>query len=487
MPLVVIDRESGTRLQEQIYRQVRDRIIDGALGAGARLPSSRELAVDLGVARNTATLAYEWLAAEGYIERRGGTGTFVAEVVTDHPRHVPPPIPVPAEPIPEAAVEPPALNTAGTPRPAFDFWYARPDQRLFPAHVWKSLGVEALGGCAPGLTEYGETGGDPRLRRAVAAHLAAARGIVADPEQVIITTGAQEALNVAARLLVTPGSVVVVETPGYDAAARVFEGRGARVHPGPIDRDGLDPTELRGVRPRLVYVTPSHQFPTGAVMSPARRRALIEHCAQWGGIILEDDYDGEIVFDRPPIAALAAIDRVERTIHIGSFSKTLGGGLRLGYMVVPRSLAEAARATKGLMSYGQSWLDQQILAAFLESGRHHRHLRRLGVAYRERRDATVAGLRALFGDGLSIEGGDAGGHVFCTLPPDGPDAATVAERARAAGVGLHPAEACGVRGGDVGLSRSLLVGFAALTPSEITEAFGRLTRRSGFGPGTKAP
>jgi GntR family transcriptional regulator / MocR family aminotransferase len=479
---IPLDRAADVSLQEQIYRYVRDRVIDGTLATGTKVPSTRDLAGSLRVSRNTTVLAYDWLAAEGYIETRSGAGTFVARVVLDHmaaPLSMPSPMPIPADPAPDEAAAPvvaPSLRTAETSRPIFDFWYGRPDPRLFPANVWRSLAVEVLGACAKGLTDYGPIGGDPRLQKAIADHLAGARGITAAPEQVIVTTGAQEALNLVARLFVTDDSAVVVEEPGYAAAAQVFESHGACVYPGALDRDGLDPTGLRGIRPRLVYVTPSHQFPTGAVMSLGRRRALVEHCGQYGGLIVEDDYDGEIVFDRPPIAALSALDRLERTIYIGSFSKTLGSGLRLGYVVVPQRFVADAQATKSLMSYGQSWLDQQILAEFLASGRYQRHLRRLRVAYRGRRDATLAGLRTHLDPNTRISGGEGGLHLFCTLPRNGPDAATLASAARGVGVGLYPAAICGVRSSDVDLPRSLVVGFATLTPEEIDEAFARVGR-----------
>lgn len=478
---IPLDRTADVSLQEQIYRYVRDRVIDGTLATGTRVPSTRELSDSLRVSRNTAVLAYDWLAAEGYIETRSGAGTFVARVVLDRPAlpTEPPPAPAAVEPVADedpATVVAPSLNTAEAARPIFDFWYGRPDPRLFPANVWRSLAVEVLGACAKGLTDYGPIGGDPRLQKAIADHLAGARGITAAPEQVIVTTGAQEALNLVARLFLGDDSAVVVEEPGYAAAAQVFEAHGACVHSGTLDRDGLDPTGLRGIRPRLVYVTPSHQFPTGAVMSLGRRRALVEHCARYGGLVVEDDYDGEIVFDRPPIAALCALDRLERTIYIGSFSKTLGSGLRLGYVVVPRRFVAAAQATKSLMSYGQSWLDQQILAEFLASGRYRRHLRRLRVAYRARRDAAVAGLRTHLGADVRISGGEGGLHLFCTLPRPGPDASILAEAARSVGVGLYPASMCGVRSSDADLPRSLVVGYATLTPEEIGQAFVRVGR-----------
>lgn len=469
IPMPSLDRTGTATLQEQIYQALRARIAMGALPAGARLAATREAASTLGVSRNTVVLAYERLASEGYVEMRAGTGAFVTRQILDPP---PPPM---ADAIPPPA-EGPHLVTRDDRRPVFDLWYAGPDPRLFPAHLWRRLGSAALGACAAGLSGYGPVGGDPRLRRAIAAHLAIHRGIAARPEQVVVTSGAQEALNLIARLILAPGDTVVVEDPGYAAAAQVFEAHGARLRPGPVDAEGLDAAALDGLSPRLVYVTPAHQFPTGAVMSPARRAALLAFCAARDSLVVEDDYDGEIVFDRPPAPALAALDPAEHTIFVGSFSKTIGCGLRLGYMVVPRRLAAAAEATKSLMSYGQSWLDQQILAAFLEEGRYRRHLNRLRTACRERRDAASAGLAQIFGDGLAVSGAEGGLHLHCTLPEDAPDATHLAAAARAVGVGLYPAAECGVRGRAGTLARTLLIGFGALTPDELTLAFARLEK-----------
>lgn len=483
-----LDRNSAVTLQEQIFSAVRDLVRAAHLPAGARLASSRELARALGVSRNTAVLAYDRLAAEGYVELRPGAGVFVAQTVLDRaPLPPDPPAPVDARPAPSEAGAAPALLTREDQRPVLDLWYGHNDPGLFPAKVWRSLGATVLEACAVGLTTYGPVGGEPRLRQAIADHLATTRGLVVEAEQVIITSGAQEALNLIARLLLRPGDGVVVEEPGYAAAARVFEAQGAHLSGAPVDAEGLDPAGLDTLAPRLVYVTPAHQFPTGVVLSAARRRALIAACARIGAFIVEDDYEGEIVFDRPPVAALATMDRCQRTLYVGSFSRTIGSGLRLGYMVVPRTLVGAAEAAKGLMSYGQSWLDQQILAAFLETGRYRRHLNRLRTAYRPRRDVALAGLHHLFGPKVAVSGGEGGLHLYCVLPPHGPDAATVAERARGVGVGLYPAAACAVRGAPERLTHSLLVGFAGLDGARLATAFARLERALGGARPRAAP
>ncbi|WP_234051671.1 MULTISPECIES: PLP-dependent aminotransferase family protein [unclassified Xanthobacter] len=479
---IPLDRHSAVTLQEQICEALRARIACGALPGGAQLSATRELARALGVSRNTAVLAYERLASEGFVEMRPHRGVFVA----DPPPGAPPmaePLPAPAE-APTGAAGP-HLITREDARPIFDLWYARPDPRLFPAHAWRQLGHAALGACAVGLSTYGPVGGEPRLRQAIADHLAVHRGLAVRPEQVVVTSGAQEALNLIARLLLEPGDTVVVEDPGYEAAAQVFEAHGARIVTAPVDGEGLVPALAPGLRPRLIYVTPAHQFPTGVVMSPARRAALLATAARHDALVVEDDYDGDILLEGPPAAALAALDGGRRTIFVGTFSKTLGCGLRLGYMVVPPHLAAAAEATKSLMSYGQSWLDQQILAAFLSQARYQRHLNRLRTACRARRDAALAGLRETFGNTVAVSGGAAGLHLYCTLPDGAPEAARLAAAALAVGVGLHPAEACGVHSATRDLSRTLLIGFGGLTPEELALAFTRL--RQALAPAAARP
>lgn len=474
-----LDRTSDVTLQEQIFLATRELVQMGRLPKGSRLASSRELAQRLRVSRNTVILAYERLAEEGYVEMRAGAGVFVA----DRPAAPPPMGPTPlidaapaATPQVAEPVAMPPLLTRTDRRPVLDLWYGHGDPRLFPAHVWRSLGNAALDACAIGLASYGPVGGEPRLREAIATHLATSRGLAVAPEQVIVTSGAQEALNLIARLVLRAGDAVVVETPGYAAAGHVFAAEGARLCPAPVDAEGLVCTAIAALCPRLVYVTPAHQFPTGIAMSHARRQALIAACSAVGAFIVEDDYDGEILFAPPPAPAITAMDRSTRTLFVGSFSKTIGSGLRLGYMVVPPTLVAAAEAAKSLMSYGQSWLDQQILAAFLESGRYRRHLNRLRTAYRPRREAALSGLRTVFGPRLAVSPNSGGLHLYGTLAPHAPDAATVAAAARCAGVGLYPAAACAVRDTPERLARALLIGFAPLTVAELDTAFSRLPR-----------
>jgi len=488
---IPLNRQMSASLQEQIYQFIRDRIHDHSYVSGMKLPSSRDLAASLGVSRNTVVLAYEWLASEGYLESRAGAGAFVSKVVSDALALAPTrPTGMTSRSvrIQATAMPQPMLRTSVDDAPAFEFWYGRPDPRLFPTHVWRKLAQESLSVANAGIGAYGDQGGDRRLRQAIAGHLALTRGISALADQIIITAGAQEAINLVARLFVDDGVSVAIEQPGYQAAADVFASFGATLHAAPVDEEGLDLAGFRGTRPRLIYVTPSHQFPTGSVMSLARRRALLSYAAANEAIIVEDDYDGEIIFDRPPLAALSALDSNGLVFYLGSFSKSIGPGLRLGYLVVPRGHEDMAIRAKSQMSYGQSWLDQQVLAAFLEQGHFQRHLRRTRKLYRARRDAVTMALHAAFGPRVAIRGGDAGLHLLCVLPEGGPCAAEVSYAARGAGVGLYALEASGVFGAldDPAVRRTLLVGFAALAPEEIRTALERVRAKLAAGKQAKA-
>lgn len=479
--LIDLQRDGDVTLQEQIYRFIRDRILDGSYRNGFQLPSTRELAQSLKIARNTAMLAYDWLTTEGYIETRRGAGTFVCETLTD--------MEVPAEPR-QAAVrrrnsallrkvaryETPVLISRTTKRPRFDFWYGKPDARLFPGSVWRRLTLENLSrAAAVNFSDYGDQAGNFALRQAIAEHLGRVRGLFVRPDQIIVTAGAQEGLNIVGRLFVSADTTFHIEDPGYGAVASVMESYGAEIAPVPVDGDGLCVECLPESGQTLVYTTPSHQFPTGAVLSLARRQALIDWAERTDAFIIEDDYDSEIVFDRPPLAALASIDRCERVIYLGSFSKVIGAGIRLGYLVLPASLVSAAIAVKSLGSYGNPWLDQAILADFMREGHFQAHLRRVRTAYRARRDVLLRALAVGLGPEVEVSGQEGGLHVLCRLPPHLGPASALAAKAWEAGVGLYTPEQAGVRThaahfGD----RALVMGYAALQEDEIERAISRV-------------
>jgi GntR family transcriptional regulator / MocR family aminotransferase len=479
---IALGRQADLSLQEQIYRFIRDKVLSGTYATGIRLPSTRDLALDLQVSRTTVLLAYEWLMSEGYIETRKGLGTFVCRVVNDAigsgtaAGRAPSAVRLAAKSGPRPSVvvprEVPTLINMDSSRAAIDFWYGRPDPRQFPLKAWKRLVMQKLSTANPGLAEYCGQAGDPDLREAISRHISTTRGFLAGPERIVITSGAQEALNIVSRLLIQQSTLVAIENPGYGSAAVLFRSYGAKLQPVPVDRDGISVDALNGVDAKFVYTTPSHQFPTGAVMTLERRQALLAWAKSANAYVVEDDYDSEIIYDRPPIAALAALDQNERVIYIGSFSKAIGAGLRLGFLALPSELVSPAIAVKSMTSYGQPWLEQAVLAALIQEGTFRAHLRRIRTLYRLRRDTLVAELRRAFGERVQISGEDSGLHLVWTLPPDFPTADELSARAHRLGVGLYtPARAGAIEmGAAAGPERRLLMGYSALTPAEIIVA-----------------
>jgi GntR family transcriptional regulator/MocR family aminotransferase len=483
---ITLTRDVNATLQEQIYRQVRDGILAGSLGPGLKLPSSRDMANELAVSRNTVALAFDWLASEGYVESRVGAGTFVAgylpEAALDARNRIQ------QSPLQSASGHRTPVTFTGRmppsvgrdrPRLAYDFWYGRLDRREFPITIWRRLILENLSRAGANLSDYGHPAGDPELRAAIASHLGATRGMQANPEQIVITAGAQDGLSLLCRILVGNGAQVVVEDPCYDSAALLFQSHGASLRPVPVDSDGLR-TALLPAKENiaLAYVTPSHQFPTGVTLPLDRRLALLAWAATTGAYIVEDDYDSDFRYDSPPLTALSGLDRDHRVIYLGSFSKSIGAGLRLGYLVLPVELVGPAIAAKSLASYGQPWLDQAVVADFLNTGAHRQHLRRMLKTYRVRRDLLVNALTQMFGPDIRLTGADAGMHMMWHLPDHLPDAATVAAAAARFDVGVYPLQVIGARsfGGTKAAERRLILGYSSLSPKEITTGVGLLRK-----------
>ena len=408
----------------QITRALTAAIQTGAVSPGARLPSTRELASDLGCARNVVLLAYEQLLLEGYLTARRGGGTFVSrDLPTTNgvglamgatPPHGRVRLSRSGERIHGAAVRARRTMPARR-RQQIDFIYGlcEPDARTVAAI--RSAFATALRDSAFG---YAGPAGDHRLRHALADRLRAARGITRPPEQLVVTSGAQQALDLCARLLLDPGDGVVVEDPCYASAVAVFEAAGATVLRVPVDRDGLEVSRLASIRRRIraVYVTPSHQFPTGVVLSIARRYALLDWARQRDAYIIEDDYDGEFRYTGRRIEALAALDATGPILYCGTFAKALFPGLRLGFLSLPAELVEPVRHAKWLTDGGSPLLIQRMLTALMATGEYERHIRRMTRRYRARRDALVAAVRRHFGNEAIVQGDGAGLHVVVWLP-----------------------------------------------------------------------
>ena len=466
-------------LNQRLYRGLRQSILEGRLAPGTRLPSTRNLAGDLGLSRNVVLMAFDKLLDEGYVEARVGSGTYVSTSLPDAA------IAPWRSRVPETASAPPpqlsvqarrVLALAPLPAPTapirsglrYEFRYGLPGIADFPADAWSRVIARRARGLRIGSLRYGRARGYQPLREAIARYVTRARGVVASPEQVIIVNGSQQALDLVCRLLVDPGDRVVVEEPCYQGARHVFLAAGARLFPARVDGAGLDVTSLPRRGPtRLAYVTPSHQFPLGGVMPLGRRLDLLRWAEETGAHVLEDDYDSEFRYEGGPVEAVQGLDRSGRVLYAGTFSKVLFPSLRIGYLIVPPAMVPAVAAMKFLMDMHTPTFEQEALADFIVEGHFERHLRRSRIRNAARRAALLVALDEHLGDRVEVVGANAGVHVVVWLR--GIDASHVdAIRHRAAehGVGVY-----GVAPHYLHAPRraGLLFGYACLSERDIRE------------------
>ncbi|SDE28514.1 PLP-dependent aminotransferase family protein [Nocardioides lianchengensis] len=464
---LVVDLSSRADRATAIYRALLEAVRSGRLVPGDRLPPTRSLARDLGVSRTTVATAYERLVAEGFLEARVGDGTYVAAAAAGPRRR-----PARAALRARAGWGFEAHPVSGTaPDPPYDFRAGIPDASLFAFDTWRRLvGAELRAGAhAPG--RYADPAGHPPLREAVVRHLALSRGVAADPEDVLVTHGTQQALDLVARVLLEPGDVVAVEDPGYPSARDLFASYGARVVPVPVDDDGLV-VDLLPERARLVFTTPSHQFPLGPPLALDRRRALLDHAARHGTAIVEDDYDSEFRFTDRPLETLHALDEDGRVIYVGTFSKSLLPGLRAGYLVAPPSLRGALRGARQLADGYGALPEQAALARLVGDGLLARHVRRARVVYGERRDLMRTGVQELLGEHLEVVPCAAGLHLSARFRDPARSDVALAEAARAEGIALEALSSYAVEAP----VRGLVLGYGAAATATITPGLERLAR-----------
>lgn len=468
---VHVSLDGSGDLAARIYRQLRQAILDGRLRPGDRLPPTRRLAGQLAVARNTVSVAYERLTAEGFLVARVGSGTYVADtpLAPLRPRGAGPAGAARPRPPWDAAI--PLPSSGGSYR--YDFRVGVPDADLFPLATWRRLVDGALRASAIRPAAYREPAGHPDLREAVARYVGVARSVRAGAEDVIVTQGAQQALDLVARVVVAPGEVVAVEDPGYPPARRLFHSLGARVVPVPVDEEGLDVSRLPP-RAGLVYVTPSHQFPVGTPMSLARRARLLRWAADRDAVVVEDDYDSEFRFSARPLEPLQSLDRDGRVVYVGTFSKTLLPMLRLGFLVAPASLRTALLAAKQLTDWHGDQAGQVALARFIDSGELSRHVRKATRVYAARRELIAAALADDLAGWLVPVPSSAGLHVCARLRPGVTvDVDRVLTRARRSGVAAESlaAYAAGDRP-----ARGLLLGYGAVHTEHVVPGLRLLAR-----------
>lgn len=478
-------------LYEQLYRSIRDAILSGELRPGSRLESTRALSREAGVSRNVAIAAYDQLMAEGYIESRRGAGTFVCARTPDEALRAesPPPAEDPP-PVSATAFRPSAWSrrlekSAGgrrlnwairRPAPPLEFRYGSPNYGDFPHSVWNRIVQRRQAGATIHQLDYGAPEGEPALREALARYLRQSRGVVCEPEQVLIVNGSQQGLDLVSRTLIDPGEPVVIEEPHYAGARWILESAGAALRPVAVDEQGLDTAELRRSieRAKLAVVTPSHQFPAGGVMPPERRRELLDWAAAAGAMILEDDYDSEFRYDGLPHEALQALDREGRVIYSGTFSKVMFPSLRLGYLVLPPQLVRPLTLAKAATDTGTATLQQLALADFMSEGHFERHLRRMRSRHARRRTILLEAIEAELNGRVEVRGANAGLHVLMRIRGlSGEKFRALASRARDEGVGVHSSRPFYLEPPPV---CELVLGYGALRERDIREGIRRLAR-----------
>jgi GntR family transcriptional regulator/MocR family aminotransferase len=465
---IPFDRSASAPYYQQIYHGLLAAILDGRLRQGQRLPSTRALAIELGVSRLPVLSAYEQLLHEGYLTGRVGAGTYVAPAVPrwhdggrssrerrprqSRDRHGT--AGVRADPS-----LPPALGVFRVGLPALD---------QFPRTAWSRLVARHARQLSIELMAYGEAGGYLPLRSAVAAYLRAARGVSCEPAQVLIVAGSQMALRLCAAVLLKPGDVVAVENPGYPGAWSALTATGAMIRGVPVDDGGMVVRALgrKTHRDRLVYVTPSHQYPLGMAMAASRRLELVEWARRHDGWIVEDDYDSEYRFTSRPLGALQGMDGAGRVIYMGTFSKVLFPALRLGYVVVPEGLIARFLQQRDILDLFSPTLYQSALTDFISHGHFARHIRRMRLIYQQRRDALVGAIRRRLGDRLEIVNADAGMHLCARLAP-GTDDVSVVERAAARGLSPIALSTCFVDGAT---RPGLVLGFGGSMETQIVRS-----------------
>lgn len=442
---LAVDPEAERPIFQQIYLQLREAILSNALAPGVKLPSSRHLAERLDISRTSVVSAYEQLLAEGFAVGRGGSGTFVAA-------DVPAPVDAPAlRSAPTSGA--PRVSRAGERYRAFGAGLAASPMAPFMTgccsvdamtiEAWRRIGLAETRAFDRLALSYADPAGEAELRREIAAYLRAARAAQCSDEQVIVLSGAQQAIDLSLRTLLDPGDAVWIEDPGYAATREALKAAGARLVPVPVDAQGLDvgAGKAAAADARAVYVTPSHQYPTGVAMSLPRRLELLAWAAESGAWIIEDDYDSEFRYTGKPLASLQGLDRSGRVIYVGTLSKLLFPGLRLGYAVVPDALVDMFRGARFLSDRSPPSLPQAMAAAFMRQGFLTSHIRRMRQLYREARDVTVKAIGRRLGDLVEIEAPEIGMQLVVHFREPVPDVAfdvVVAEAAARRGVVVRP-------------------------------------------------
>ena len=481
-PPIMLDNRKKSPLYRQLYDWLRTAITEGRMRPGQRLPSTRSMAAELQISRISVFNAYEQLHSEGYLETFVGSGTCVARTIPDdavgaspvHSRKGPRPATVESAPrtLSKRALallsvtSEPWLHTLGA------FRVSLPALDEFPVDVWSKLVSRHSRRLSRAIMAYGDARGYMPFREAIAEYLNTFRGARCDASQILVTTGSQQALQIAAQVLLNPGDEVLMEEPGYPGARLAFTSVGARLLPVPVDGEGMIVSEIPGRHrhARIAYVTPSHQYPLGRTMSAARRMSLLKWAVRSRSWIIEDDYDSEYRFGSRPIASLQGLDADGRVIYVGTFSKVLFPAIRLGYVIIPRDLIPAFSAVRDAADIFSSTFYQAVLTDFIREGHFGRHIRRMRMLYMERRRTLVDAIRNQMGDTLEVIGAEAGMHLVALLP-QGIEDVSVSKHAAKIGVSAMPLSSCYLKPPSRG---GLILGYGGANARQIHDGIQKL-------------
>ena len=477
LPIIAIERKAAKPLHRQVYEAYRAAIVGGSLRSGQRVPSTRQLATELGISRIPVLNAYAQLLAEGYMESRVGAGTVVSRslpdqvstVTTGRARSAP------ARPAPRPLAKRVLGLNSSESVPWLRGWGAFGVSQVafdqFPFQVWNHLVTRHCRNAQAKSLDYGDPMGLKELREAIAGYLRTARGVRCEGSQIMIVSGSQQALAITSRVLLDPGSHVWMEEPGYVYARRVFAMNSCRVVPVPVDYEGLNvAVGIKRCRSaRAALVTPSHQYPLGVTMSASRRMQLLDWAQNSGAWIIEDDYASEYRYENMPIASLQGLDVNSRVIYIGTFSKVLYPALRMGYLVIPPDLIGHFLSVRLAMDIAPAGFLQAVLADFIGEGHFSRHIRRMRLLYGERRKVLIDCLHKELGFGIDITGGQAGMHLSVTLK--GIRDQEVVERARRQNLWLAPLSSSYVGQPS---RQGLILGFGSTSAADIPRAVNKL-------------
>jgi GntR family transcriptional regulator / MocR family aminotransferase len=475
MQFVIPLSRRGEPLFRQVYQGLRQAILSGTFRAGDRLPSTRDLASELGISRTVVLLAYDQLVAEGFAAGRGGSGTFVAQGLNgSRPNKQNKSAKLQLSRYGEIAAG--VASTVDFPGRRsiplrYDFAYGgRGDVDTFPFEMWRRILLRHAREAPVRELDYGAAAGSLALREAITIHVRRSRAVICDPSQVIVVNGSQQALDLIARVLIERGDPVAIEDPQYQGTREIFRAAGARLLPVPVDRDGLNPAKLPKTA-RVAFVTPSHQFPTGAILPLARRLALLDWAKRKDAVIVEDDYDGEFRYEGQPLESLQGLDSEGRVVYLGTFSRTIFSALRIGYLIAPKSLVAAFTSAKWLCDRHTATLEQETLAEFIATGMYERHLRRIRRRNTAHRAALLEAIHKYFGPDAEITGDGAGTHIVL-WPTKRISENAVIEKAAKQDVGIY------------GISRyflarprrsGLMLGYSRMKENQIHEGIRRLS------------